>query len=190
VQELNPRESRFIQKWTVQRKHKLKFLLIYGCIYWGLPFGLMTIIGQFGFHFEHFSLPALMVITALFIVAGLFYGNSMYKRHEEIYNVYLVDDEVIRQGVITIGKENQWEYENLTIIREEDDSFLVWNNLFWFGGEHPTTDEINECMRILKGDLNRLKENKAFAAFTENKKIKIQLFDNQDKRHPLAEQIF
>jgi len=131
----------------------------------------------------------LQLIGMLFVIIllSLIMAHFDFKRNEKYYQTYLDDDKIIDNGVTALGKEKQWVHENLTLHCDDENILIISNNLFWLKEEHPTEKQLSECMQTLEEDLQRLKRNTAFSAFAAGRKLKLQLYNNEDKTHPIAE---
>lgn len=129
----------------------------------------------------------LIGMIVVIILLSLIPAHFDFKRNEKYYQTYLDDDKIIDNGVITLGKEKQWVHENLTLRCDVENILILSNNLFWLKEEHPTEKQLSECMQTLEDDLLRLKRNTAFSTFADGRKIKLQLYNNKDTAHPIAE---
>lgn len=186
MKEILKGQSRFYRKWTIQRRNKWKYLLMHGTIYWVL-FGLILLTTE-TIHNGN-GHPWKWVLTILLIAgAGIFKANADYQRNEKIYQTYFEDDPEIVKGVMKLETGLEWIWENLTIQCVDQQHLILRNNLFWLQEEHPAQPKLMECMQTLRDDLDRLRKNKEFAAFAENKLIQLQLFNNLDKSKPILEE--
>jgi hypothetical protein len=186
MQELTPKQSRFFNKWTIQRKNKWKYRFLHGSVYW-MIFGLIIILSNENFIIANINPLEFIIKILVFGAIGLLFGNKGFKFKESLYQKYLQEDEEIGKGVDTLAKEKLWIFENLTLIYNEDDSLVIRNNLFWLDSENPNANQLNDCLKVMQEDVKRLQGNIPFRSFTEGKKLKIQLFNNLDRTNPLIE---
>ena len=184
-----PNQSRFYKRWTIQRKNKWKYLLLNGTVYW-IIIGLIIVITTEIHHIGDINPWKWIISILLFTGVGLINANNVFKRNEKIYQTYFEDDPGIVGGVLILESKNQWVWENMTFSCEEENLLIIRNNIFWLIEEHPTEKQLSECMLTMEDDLLRLIRNKAFSAFAEGRKIKLQLYNNEDKTHPIAEKEF
>jgi hypothetical protein len=83
------------QEWEqIRAKGRRRFVVRYGLLYWGLPFGLVTTLGPvaYGF-FRHSAAPSVWSLTGSFIVLCLGFGYGMgeteWRRRERAYHANL-----------------------------------------------------------------------------------------------------
>lgn len=186
MQELNPNQSRFFNKWTLQRENRWKYRFLHGSVYIML-LGLIILITSEKFKIAEIHPFALLLYLSICAGVGLLFGNNDFKRKEAIYQQYLLADNQIELGVDILIKEKLWVFENLTLQCDDEHSLIVRNNLFWLKTGYPTEKKRIECLNILQEDLNRLRANKVFRTYAESKRIKLELFNNEDKSTALAE---
>ncbi|MEI7830992.1 MAG: hypothetical protein WCI31_14540 [Prolixibacteraceae bacterium] len=186
MQELSPKQSRFFNKWTIQRKNKWQYRFLHGSVYW-MILGLIIILTTENFKLADINPLVLLLKLSIFAGVGLLIGNNNYKSREAIYQKYLLEDDVIGEGVLTLIKEKIWTFENLTLTCNEDELLVIRNNLFWLNSENPNATQLNDCINVMLEDVKRLQGNISFQSFFKGKKIKIQLFNNLDRANPLIE---
>jgi hypothetical protein len=189
MQELNPMQSRFFNKWTIQRKNKWKYRFRHGSVHW-MILGLIIIFTSDNIKISEINPLVLLLKLSIFACVGLVFGNNNFKHKEAIYQKYLLEDDEISKGALKLEKEKIWIFENLTIICKDEDSLEIRNNLFWLKSEHPNAKQLNDCMKVMQEDVNRLQGNTSFRSFAEGRIIKIQLFNNLDRINPLIEKLF
>lgn len=188
MRELNKREEKFYRQWEKRRKNKWLYAFVHGSIYWGLPTAIVSFILGSNFDIENMQLPKLLLAVIVFGIGGLWHGLRQFKRIDEVY-LELNDDDEIAKGIQTLKAGEIWKYENLIISKEEDETLIVQNELFWFDEKELSPEKINECFKFVSGDFRLLQKNKDFAEFTRRRKITIQLFDNSGSNIPIHEKI-
>jgi hypothetical protein len=186
MKESAPNHYRFYNKWTIQRKNKWRYMLKHGIWSWVIS-GFIIAFTSKGLTIIKLHPFQLISMILVIIPLSLIMAHFDFKRNEKYYQTYLEDDKIIDNGVTALGKEKQWVHENLTICCTDENSLVIRNNLYWLKKDHPTEKQLSECMQTLEDDLLRLKRNTAFSAFAEGRKIKLQLYNNEDKAHPIAE---
>jgi hypothetical protein len=72
-----------------------RFIVRYGLLKWGLPFGLVTTLGPVAYDvLRHSTMPSVWSIAGSFIVLGLGFGYGMgeteWRRREKAYHANLV----------------------------------------------------------------------------------------------------
>jgi len=126
-------------------------------------------------------------MISFFMAGGLFVGNRQFKKNEQIYDGLVADDNEMGKGALILEKEKAWSHENLIFTLTDDQTVIVNNKLFWLTDSHPTSIQTDDCIRTMLDDVTRLRGNKELGSYLENKKIKLQLFGNEDKANPIAE---
>lgn len=188
MKELTPKQSRFYKRWSVQRKNRLGYILYRGPLHW-VSIGFLIVLVESGFSSAGFSPINFMLKILFFAVLGIVASYNNFKINEKTFQSYLDQDDKISLGIARLEKEKQWEYENLRFQLGAENILTIQNKLFWLGNETPDPNQLEECMRSLRDDLQRLRENQRFATFTNNKQIRLLLFNNSDKIHPLKEEL-
>jgi len=188
MKELNKREEKFYIKWEERRKNKWLFAFVHGSIYWGLPFAIVPFFISSIFDLENIQLSKLLISVIVFGIGGLWHGLRQFKQIDEVY-LELNDDDEIAKGIQTLKAGDIWNYENLIMSKEEDETLIIQNELFWFEDKELSSEMINECLNLVSGDFRWLQKNKDFAAYTKNRKVTVQLFDNSGSNIPLLEKI-
>lgn len=188
MKELNKRGEQFYSQWEARRKKKWLFIFLHGTVYWGLPFAIAMFLWDSKLRIENMHLSDLFSSIIVFGIGGLWYGLNLFKRIDDIYLTLNDDDDVVN-GIKTLNTGGIWNYENLIFHKENDETLILQNELFWFEENELSSEKLNECFNIVVGDFQRLQKNKEFAAFTRNKKVKIRIFDNSGSNIPLFEKI-
>jgi alpha/beta superfamily hydrolase len=90
--------------------------------------------------------------------------KELNKKGENFY-LSLNDDDEIKKGIQTIETRNIWNYENLIINKERDETLTIQNQLFWFEEKEITSKIIEDCFNLVFEHFQRLKKNKDFSQF-------------------------
>ena len=188
MKELNKKGENFYRLWEKQREKKWRYVFVHGSIYWGLPMAIGTILLSSQFELENMSVSKLIISVSIFMIGGLGFGLSQFKRIDSIYLSLNDDDEIIK-GIHTIETGNVWNYENLVIKKDIDDILTIQNQLFWFEENELNSQKIEECFNLVYEDYQRLKKNKDFDQFISNQKVRIQILDNLDNQAILKERL-
>ncbi len=186
MKELNKKRENFYRLWEKQREKKWLFIFLHGSIYWGLPVAIGTFLLSSHFEIGNMSFSKLIISVIVFMIGGLGFGLSQFKRIDKIY-LSLNDDNEIKRGIQTIETGGNWNYENLIINKEDDETLNIQNQLFWFEEKDITSKKIKECFNLVNEDYQRLKRNRDFEQFMSNRKVRIQIMDNSDKKTLLME---
>lgn len=191
MKELDKKSEDFCRLWVKQREKKWFYVFVHGSIYWGLPSAIFTFLLSSHFEIGKMSIYDLLISLIVFMIVGLGYGLSQYKRINNIYlgliNLGLNHDNEIKKGIHTIETGNNWNYENLIINKEIDETLTIQNQLFWYEEKDIASKKIEECFNLVYEDYQRLKKNKDFDQFISNRKVRIQLMDNSVKKNLLME---
>jgi len=179
--------SEFYKKWSVQREYKWKYIFVHGSVLWGISVSITIMLGEKIFGSESRTLSSAIIMIAFFMAAGLFVGNSQFKQKEKLFEGLVAAEQLIGEGATILEVEKEWSHENLTFTLADNQTVLVRNKLFWLSDNQPTSTQVDDCMVSMSEDVTRFRENKIFGKFLENKKIKLQLYNNEDKIHPIAE---
>jgi hypothetical protein len=186
MKELNKKGEAFYRLWEKKREKKWLYVFVHGSVYWGLPVAIGTFLLSSHFEIENMSISKLLFSIILFMIGGIGFGLSQFKRIDNIY-LGLNDDNEIKNGIQTIENGGNWNYENLIIRIENDDTLNIQNQLFWFEEKDVTSNKIVECFNLVEEDFQRLKKNRYFEQFLSNRKVTIQIMDNSDRKTPLME---
>ena len=173
------------EKWTIRRKNKWGYILYLGTLQ-GIAIGLLILLVEEILQKAPFHLSQFLLKLLFFTLLGIVLAHRNFGINEKRFQTCLVQDKKVDEGVITLEKEKRWEHENLTLTLESEDLLLIRNKLFWLEDERPTARQVGDCMKTLGDDLMKLKQNKAFSSFIEDKRIKLQFFNNLDQEHPIA----
>lgn len=185
MREFTNKEEKNYLKWEKQRKKKWIYIFVHGTIYWGLPVGITLFLTESHFKTENMNLHNFITTVSLFGIGGLFSGLSQYNRIDKAF-LKLGDDDQILNGIKTLETEKVWNYENLIIAKQDEDTLVVKNELFWFE-DNSLSNNLNECLDLVMKDFERLKKNKDFDIYSNQYKVTIQVFDNSEKIKPLIE---
>lgn len=188
MKEIDKKGEKFYKKWEERRKNKWLWVFVHGSVYWGLPIAIMLFFMNSYFDKGNMQLLKLLIPVIAFGIGGLLHGLRQFKRIDEIY-LDLNDDDEIVKGIQTLKAGDIWHYGNLIISKEEDESLIIQNELFWFEDKELSPEKINECLNLVSDDFRWLQKNKDFAEFTRRRKITIQLFDNSGSNIPIHEKI-
>ena len=188
MKELNKKGENFYRLWEKQREKKWRYVFLHGSIYWGVPVAIGTFLLSSHFEIENMSMAKFLISVIVFMIGGLGYGLSQFKKIDNIY-FSVNDDAEIKKGIQTIAAGKIWEYENLIIHKEVDETLTIQNQLLWLEEKDITSKKIEDCFNLVYEDYKRLKKNKDFDHFTKNRKVRIQLFDNSDKENLLTERV-
>lgn|GEM_PF-746631 len=188
MKDLNKKGQQFYRQWEERRKNKWLWVFINGSVYWGLPIAIVTVFSRSNFHIENMKLSELAISVIIFGIGGMGYGLSQFKRIDNMY-LALNDDDEIEKGIQTLKAGGIWNYENLKISKKDDEMLIIQNELFWFEEKEISTENINECLNLIRSDFSRLQKNKEFKDYFGTRKAMIQLFDNTGSNTPLVEKV-
>ena len=188
MKELTKKGENFYRFWEKQREKKLRYVFVRGSIYWGLPMAIVGFLISSRFAIENMSISKLSISVIVFMIGGIGYGLSQFKRMDRIY-LSLNDDDEIKRGIQAIEAGKVWNYENLMINKGIDETLTIQNQLFWLEEKEITSEKIDECLNLVYEDFQRLKKNKDFDQFSSNHKVRILILDNSDKKTILKEKL-
>jgi len=188
MKELSKKGENFYRLWEKQREKKWNYVFVHGSIYWGLPMAIGAFLINSQFEIGNMSISKLLISIVVFMIGGLGYGLSQFRRMDQIY-LSLNDDDEIKKGIQSIETGNIWNYENFIIIKESDEVLTIQNQLFWLEEKEITSKKIDECFNLVYEDFQRMKKNKDFSQFILNHKVIIQIMDNSDKKTILKEML-
>lgn len=186
MKELSKKGENFYRLWEKQREKKWLYVFLHGSVYWGVPVAIGTFLLSSHFEIENMSLAKLLISVIVFMIGGLGYGLSQYKRIDNIY-IGFNDDAEIKKGIQTIETGKNWNYENLIINKEFDETLTIQNQLLWLEEKDITPEKIEDCFKLVNEDYQRLKKNKNFDQFMRNRKVRIQIVDNSETENLLME---
>jgi len=181
MQELSPTQSRFYKKWSLQRQKKWKFLLLHGSLPWTL-FGVIFIVNHRILRGEILGLGKIAyIILASAVVGLLFPGYYRFKQNEKRFAGLLREEKDLTEGIRLLSRDKVLIHENLTLTCPDDQSLVVRNNLFWLEEDQPTANQCIECIQELQNEVGKLLVNNEFKALVTNRKIKLELCNNQKR---------
>ncbi len=184
--ELNAKQEKFFTKWKDRRNKKFQYIFLHGTVYWGIPTGILSFLLDRHFNRENMDLSRFIVSVTIFGICGLFFGLSQYKRIDNIY-LDLNEDNKILDGIRDLETGKVWNYENLVINKEDNETLVVKNKLFWLEDSNALSENLEECLNIVMKDFERLKKNPDFDLFSSEYKVKAQVYNNSEKDKPLIE---
>ncbi|WP_430814893.1 hypothetical protein [Carboxylicivirga sp. RSCT41] len=186
MKEISNKEEEFFSKWEKTRKNKWQYILLHGPVYYGLPLGVILFLVISYIEIGELHLLKLPVYLLISGIIGLEFGYSKFKRTDKLF-VEINEEDIILTGIQKLKSGQAWNYENLRIFKDESESLVVRNELFWFEDQEVSPEKLNDLFKITRSDFYRLKKNKAFAEYSENTNVKVQLFDNSANQQPLLE---
>ena len=187
MQDLSHKQTDFYQRWRIQRKNKWKYIFVHGSVLWGISVALTILVFENVFSSENKTLQSAVILISFFMIGGLFVGNRQYKQKEMIYDGLVAKDNEIGKGAILLEHEKEWSHENLTFTLSDNQTVVVRNKLFWLSDDQPNPSQAEDCILTMQDDITRLRENKILDSFLEGRMIKLQLYNNDDKIHPITE---
>ena len=185
MKELSAKQEAFYLKWEQQRKKKWLYVFVHGIIYYGIPFGILYYFLLNRFNTENMDLYNFFTTLTIFGFGGILPGLRQYNNHEKAF-LSLNDDGQIFDGIKMLETGSAWNYENLIIKKQDNYTLVIKNELFWFEDD-ALTNNLNDCLNVVRKDVDRLKTNKDFNIYSSQYNVKIQLFNNSDKEKPLIE---
>lgn len=188
MKELNKKQEKFYSNWKERRNKKFQYIFLHGTVYWGLPTGILLFLVDSYFKVEEMDLSKFIISITFFGIGGLFWGLNQYKRTDNIY-LDLYEDKKILGGIRILETGKAWNYENLQIKKEDDETLVVKNKLFWFDDTNALSENLDGCLNIVMKDFERLKKNPDFDIFSSEYKVKVQVYNNSEKVTPLIEMI-
>lgn len=189
MKELSKKGEKFYNQWTERRKRKWLYVFLHGTVYWGFPMGVVFYLVLTKFKIENIQLSKLAGSVLVFGFGGLIEGLRLFRQTEKIYLCLNDEDEIVK-GVKALKAGDAWSYENLKIHRENDESIIVQNDLFWFEEKGLTHEKLNECYNLIHEDIVRLKKSKDFDEYLKYKDLKIRILGNSGSNVPLFETSF
>lgn len=188
MKELSKKGEAFYLKWEERRKKKWQYIFLHGSVYWGLPIAIVLFLFNSHFTIENMQWSKLILSIIVFGIAGIGFGFWQFKRMDAIY-WGLNDNDKVQKGVQVLESGQSWHYENLKISLTKDENLIIQNELFWHEKKELSSEELNECFKLIMNDLRRLQRNPEFDEFSKSKKIKVQVFDNTEREKPLIEKV-
>ena len=172
-------QSKFYKKWSLQRENKWKFLLLHGSLSWML-FGVIFIVNHRIFWGETLGLGKMAYIIFTSAVVGLLFpGYYRFKQNEKRFAGLQQEENSLTEEIRSLSRDKVLIYENLTLTCPDDQNLVVRNNLFWLEEDQPTTNQCIECMQELQNEVRKLQVNNEFSVLITNRKIKLELCNNQ-----------
>jgi len=101
MKETSKKGEQFYRRWAEQIEKKWLYVFLHGSIYWGIPVAIFTYLWSAHFEFDKGSILKFLTSSGLFMIAGLWFGLSQFKRIDSIYSG-LNDEAEIRKGIQTI----------------------------------------------------------------------------------------
>ena len=188
MKEMNKKQEMFYDNWLKHRNKKWKYVFIHGSIYWGIPTCILSYLINNHFNIININWLSLIINLIVFMIAGIGFGLWSYNQIDNAISGFN-NDAMIEKGIIILKTGESWDFENLTITKENDEKLIVKNNMYWFDDKQKSSEHNNECFNMIKDDFNRLKKNKEFKDFSTNMKVKFQIYDNSENNTPLIEEI-
>ncbi len=177
MKELNKGEEQFVKRWEKHREKKWQYIFLHGSVYKGLTVAIATFLVLNGIGEEEMSLQKFLIYAILWMIGGLLIENWNFKQIDRTYLALNNGDEIAK-GVQIIRTGNIWNYENLEIYKEQDDTLIIRNKLFWFEEKELSSEKLNECFNLVYEDCYRLQQNADFIEYTRNFKVNFQIVDN------------
>ena len=189
MKELSGRGEKFYKKWEERRKKKWLFVFLNGFVYWGLFMAVTMFIWKSDFKIENMHLSDLGSAIIFFGIGGIPLGLSRYKQIDKMYLSFISDDIDILNGIKALKAGKTWKYENLIIKNVNNETLVVRNKLFWFDKSDDLNEKINECFDSVVADYDRINKEAEFKKFSENYKVRIQIFEVLDNETPLIDKV-
>ena len=186
MKELNEKQEKFYSNWKERRNKQFQYIFLHGTVYWGIPTGILLFLIDSHFSRENMDLSRFIISITFFGIGGLFFGLSQYKRIDNIY-LYLNEDNKILDGIKNLETGKVWNYENLVISKEDNETLVVKNKLFWLDNSNALSENLDECLNIVMKDFERLKKNPDFDVFSNAYKVRVQVYNNSEKVKPVIE---
>ncbi len=183
--ELNDAQKKFYKSFEEKRKRKWKIVFLHGSVYWGLPVAILLILFDVNTN-NIISWHSLFMII-VFMMAGIWTGTLSFTQMNNNY-LGFYDETFIIEGIDKIKSGEIWSFENLRIKKENEESLIVNNDLYWFDDTEILPENLNESFKLLKEDFNRLRKNKEFKEYSKAMNVKLQIFDNSGSNIPLLEE--
>lgn len=184
MKDLTKKQEIFITKWKERRKKK--FLYIFLKVYWGLPLGIVMYLSLNHFKLGDFDLVRFLIALTTFVISGLSQGLRLYNSLNKIY-LKMVDNEDVLNGIRILEAGKVWNYENLVINKQDNETLNVKNKLFWLDDSNALSENLDKCLNIVMNDFESLKKNPDFDIFSSEYKVRIQVYNNSEKVKPLIE---
>ncbi|MFT3752294.1 MAG: hypothetical protein QM800_05260 [Paludibacter sp.] len=143
MKELNSKQEKFYSRWKDRRNKKFTYIFLHGTIYWGLPLGVLMFLLQCHFRTENMNLSGFITSIILFGIGGFFWGLNQYNGIDKTY-LELNNDKEIADGIKKLETGGAWDYENLAIIKENKETLIVKNKLFWLDDTNALSGDLEE----------------------------------------------
>lgn len=86
--ELKQKQINYYKKWERKRRHKLKYLLTEGVIYWALPFSVLMILFELNDNRFIFSTEILIDFIIILLIASILGILTAFIRFKNIEKKY------------------------------------------------------------------------------------------------------
>lgn len=84
----SPRQIKFLAYWEEKRKHKLRYMLLHGGLYIGVPIGTFNYFwDSINFNLALFDIWKLLISVAVFYFLGALFGLYRFGVREKNYNM-------------------------------------------------------------------------------------------------------
>ena len=186
MKELSIKNEHFMGKWKVCRSRKFFYGFLHGTVYRGLPVGIFLFFVDSHFKTENMHLSGFIISLTFCGIVGLFFGLNLFERNDKKYR-NLLEDEKILKGIKLLETDKTWNFENLVIHEQDDETLVVKNKLFWLDESDALSKNLDACLNLVMKDFERLKENADFDVFSGNYKVRVQVYNNSEKETPLIE---
>jgi len=186
MKELNEKQEKFYTKWKERRNKKFLYIFLHGTVYSGIPTGIILFLLISYFNKENMDLFRFIIYVTIFGIGGLFSGLKQYKRIDNRY-LEINEDDTILEGIRILTTGKAWNYENLVINKEDNETLVVKNKLFWLEDSNALSENLEECLNTVVKDFERLKKHPDFDVFSSEYKVKAQVYNNSEKEKPLIE---
>ena len=188
MKELNGRGGQFYKKCEERRKKKWQFVFL-NALYWGLFMGVFMAIREGDFKIEDIHYQKIGSSIIFFVICGIPLGLLNYKQIDKRYLSLVNDDVDILDGIKILKALKPWKYENLIIKNLNNETLVVRNKLFWFDKSDDLNDKLNECFDTVVADYERINKVSELKKFSENYKVRIQIFEVLDNEIPLIDKV-
>jgi hypothetical protein len=189
MKETTLKGEEFYRNWQKQRKNKWLYLFLHGSLYWGIPMAIVFFLTDAHFEIANMHFSVLFKGLIITMIAGLGFGWSQFKRIDSIY-LSLNDENEISKGIQSIELGEKWNYENLFLFKDTDETLTIQNQLLWLNDNDREVEQLRESLDMVYEDYKRLKKNADFDQFMTNRDVKIQLIDPASDKETLLMEKF
>jgi hypothetical protein len=92
MQRISRKERQFLEKWKTIRLQKWRYVVLQGCLYWGLPSGFVSYLVTVRVDAAPFQLTDFLVHSISFLFLGMVWGYLWYQGQEKRFKQVFLSD--------------------------------------------------------------------------------------------------